>query len=216
MDPFNGQQMPQINNDSNSGQRNDIYANELRGYGSPPYNQQLRRPNNTVYTNNSPMNDQINELTKQTNMMSFGPNEVNYHSIGGGDISNNTRSWIQPEMKDQSPQTSMMNPMMNSNLSPFAKEFVPRQTMSYSSGPPITNGMNWNQTVHEVNPDCDDFIALSYLKEFIDTITIKPNKFESGIAYLTEVLNTYIDEDDSIMDSVVNLIVDQVSTSVFL
>ena len=101
---------------------------------------------------------------------------------------------------------------MGSSLSPFAKEFVPRTMTNYPSGPSLTNGMNWNQSVPGLNPDCDDFIALSYLKEFIDTITIKPNKFDSGIAYLTEVLNTYIDEDDSIMDSAVNLIVDQVCT----
>jgi len=88
--------------------------------------------------------------------------------------------------------------------------------MTYSNPPSIPNGAPmWsnyseNENVIPVTRDFDDFIALSYLREFIDTITIKPNKYDTGIAYLTEVINSYIDEDDSVMQTIVNTIVDQV------
>jgi len=110
---------------------------------------------------------------------------------------------------------------VESTLSPFAKEFVPRTTMTYSNAPSIPNGTRmWsnyseNETVIPATRDFEDFIALSYLREFIDTITIKPNKYDTGIAYLTEVINSYIDEDDSVMENVVNTIVDQVFVSIF-
>ena len=93
MDSFNGQQIPQISSDPNSQQRNDHYLTDpmtdMRGHYSSGGFPQMRRPN----VNNSPINESINELTKQTNMLSFGQNETNYHTIGGGDMSNSPRSW---------------------------------------------------------------------------------------------------------------------------
>ncbi|CAG2103339.1 unnamed protein product [Medioppia subpectinata] len=225
MDPYNdlhqnngqnGQQMPQMNSDPNARQRQagDHYLadqmsqqqQQLRHHFNTPMDSHLRRPNTTY-------NDSINEITKQTNAMSFGVNgKNNYNSIGGaGDMANN--SWIQSGAKGQStPMGSGSSMGAESKLSPFAKEFIPRTTMSYApSGPSASNG--WNPVRADPVPpserDFDDFIACTYLREFIDTITIKPNKYDSGIAYLTEVINSYIDEDESVLQTIVNTIVDQ-------
>lgn len=122
------------------------------------------------------------------------------------------------DSKPQQQSSSSVCASIESKLSPFAKEFVPRTTMTYSSTTPIPNGTRmWsnyseNESAVPATRDFVDYIALSYLREFIDTITIKPNKYDSGIDYLTEVINSYIDEDDSVMQTVVNTIVDQVFT----
>ena len=91
----NGQQMPQMSAESSARVRppSDHYLTDhmppqhRTHYNSPPMETQMRRPN-TSY------NDSISELTKQTNLLSFGVNDKNnYNSIGGaGDLSNN--SWI--------------------------------------------------------------------------------------------------------------------------
>jgi hypothetical protein len=83
-------------------------------------------------------------------------------------------------------------------------------TPSIPNGTRMWSNYSENETVIPATRDFEDFIAISYLREFIDTITIKPNKYDTGIAYLTEVINSYIDEDDSVMETVVNTIVDQV------
>ncbi|CAG2177295.1 unnamed protein product, partial [Oppiella nova] len=175
----NGQQMPQMSAESTARVRppSDHYLTDhmppqhRTHYNSPPMETQMRRPN-TSY------NDSISELTKQTNLLSFGVNDKNnYNSIGGaGDLSNN--SWIASEPKGQSSQSlssGSMAGLMDSKLSPFAKEFIPRTTMSYPTAPSVSNGWNANPgRVDPVDRDFDDFIACTYLREFIDTITIKP------------------------------------------
>lgn len=62
----------------------------------------------------------------------------------------------------------------------------------------------------------EDFIAVSRLKEFIETITSYPENWESELADLTHVLNTSIVEDaDVVMATLVNTIVDQVKLRFF-
>ena len=224
--------------DPSSGQMPELFMteqiSEMRAhYPSGPYVQQLRRPNVAMTSTNNAANDVMEELAQQASLMSFGSNDNNYNSVGGGGDRPNTGSWISsglhfsksisdsnelhltgPEQKE--PPQGVASSMV-SNLSPFAKEFVPRTTISYSSGPPAPNGgTGWRQMPVNDSREFDDFIALSYLREFIDTITIKPNKYDSGINYLTDVLNTYMDEDETVMDSVVNIIVDQVFSSASL
>lgn len=59
--------------------------------------------------------------------------------------------------------------------------------------------------------DFDDYFALNELKEFIDQVSSTPGAYDSYIHNVTEVLNNCIDEDeDTILQCIVNLIVDQV------
>lgn len=120
------------------------------------------------------------------------------------------------------PKTKVQTTEVKSNLSPFAAEFVPRFAMTYTAQPVVTNGA-WNdyqpQDEAATNPELpepEDFVALSELRDFIDTISIKPNKFDSHLPYLTDIMNNWIGEDDVVMESVVNTIVDQVIKAAIL
>ncbi|XP_054161660.1 polyadenylate-binding protein-interacting protein 1-like [Oppia nitens] len=125
-------------------------------------------------------NISTDELTKQfANSVNMGSNSTNHNSIGGAG--------------DRMPQSSTS---FKSQLSPFAVEFVPRM---------ITNPM----PTPVPREDPEDFIAVTYLKEFIDLITIKPNKYDNQITFLTDTINAYIDEDTDVMLMLVNTIVDQ-------
>lgn len=224
MDSFKSHSESGYNLQRNNGQQNEMnrdFSRQTRNYPQTLGEGPLRRPN--IMSSTEPMVD----LTQHTNMLSLNDrSNDNYNSIAAGDVSNNTLSWISSEPKPQPQQSSSSISSslsargansVDSKLSPYAKEFIPRitNTMSYSNTPSISNGVRmWsnyseNENVIPATRDFEDYIALSYLREFIDTITIKPNKYDSGIAYLTEVINSYIDEDDSVMQTVVNTIVDQ-------
>lgn len=58
--------------------------------------------------------------------------------------------------------------------------------------------------------DIEDYIALSYLKEFISSISNKPSIYELGIHEITAIVNSYLDEDECVLELIVNQIVDQV------
>lgn len=223
MDSFKPHSESGYNLQRNTGQQNDVNRQQLRSYGQNVIEGSLRRP---IIISNNDLN--IDCLSQQTNSLSLNerPNVQNYNSIANTDVEHNTLNWMSSsenkaqQQLGQSSQScsSISNSTLrtpnsgDSQLSPYAKEFVPRMpsAMCYSNTP--SNGVRMWSNYSEndsVNRDFDDFIALSYLREFIDTITIKPNKYDSGIAYLTEVINSYIDEDDSVMQTVVNIIVDQ-------
>ena len=117
-------------------------------------------------------------------------------------------------------------------LNPTAQEFVPRSMInsnsaSYSS--PHLQGNNSQSTNnHNVSNgnvnniqstslldgenDIEDYIALSYLKDFIFSISNKPCIYDSGISEITTIVNSYLDEDECVLDLIVNQIVDQVRT----
>ncbi len=58
--------------------------------------------------------------------------------------------------------------------------------------------------------DIEDYIALSYLKEFISSISNKPSIYDLGINEITAIVNSYLDEDECVLELIVNQIVDQV------
>ena len=58
--------------------------------------------------------------------------------------------------------------------------------------------------------DIEDYIALSYLKEFINSISNQPSIYDMGITEITCIVNSYLDEDECVLELVVNQIVDQV------
>lgn len=77
----------------------------------------------------------------------------------------------------------------------------------------------WNNGDDIIDPsrrdgvlETDDFVALNELKDFIDSISSQPAKYETHLPYITDVLNSWMDEDvDYIMECTVNTIVDQVN-----
>lgn len=115
-------------------------------------------------------------------------------------------------------------------LNPSAQEFVPRGMMSSpspaqssysttSNGPPINNhhlpngnvnNSNQSSSILDGENDCEDYIALSYLKEFISSISHKPSVYDNGIVEITCIVNSYLDEDECVLELIVNQIVDQV------
>lgn len=112
---------------------------------------------------------------------------------------------------------------IKSNLSPFAAEFVPRFAMTFTQPPPVATNGAWNDYCCQSeptlqasdHPESEDFVALSELREFIDRISVKPNRYESLLPGLTDVMNNWIAEEEIVIESVVNLIVDQVNARYF-
>jgi len=90
-----GQQNNDMNrmphNDFGQQLRSEAFMNEGMNYASVSSDGHLRRP---IMSNNEPMVD----LAQQTNLLSLHENarsnDNNYNSIGGGDVTNNTLSWI--------------------------------------------------------------------------------------------------------------------------
>ena len=64
--------------------------------------------------------------------------------------------------------------------------------------------------LHENENYIEDYMSLSYLKDFINHISNKPSMYDQGINELTLILNSYLDEDDCVLELIVNQIVDQV------
>ncbi|OTF71433.1 hypothetical protein BLA29_000858 [Euroglyphus maynei] len=64
-------------------------------------------------------------------------------------------------------------------------------------------------TIHENENYIEDYMSLSYLKDFINHISNKPSMYDQGINELTLILNSYLDEDDCVLELIVNQIVDQ-------
>ena len=120
----------------------------------------------------------------------------------------------------------LVSPVQTSSLNPGAQEFVPRSqrgntTMSHSrptnhlSTTTSSQIPNHVQTIsngaNNVSENyMEDFVALSYLKEFINHISNKPSMYEQGIQDLTFIINSFLDEDDCVLELIVNQIVDQV------
>lgn len=95
--------------------------------------------------------------------------------------------------------TSYVNPMMGG----------PQHRVHASA---YLNGGNNNRAANDpAVADIEDYVALSYLKEFINSIVARPNTYEKGITEITCIVNTYLDEDECILELIVNQIVDQVS-----
>lgn len=117
-------------------------------------------------------------------------------------------------------------------LNPTAQVFVPRAMMpspspSFNGPPQPPAGVPTNNHHHHSMPngnvnniqssslldgenDIEDYIALSYLKEFISSISNKPSIYELGINEITAIVNSYLDEDECVLELIVNQIVDQV------
>jgi len=113
-------------------------------------------------------------------------------------------------------------------LNPGAQVFVPRSMISspnstaYSSHPTsaqsstnshaMSNGsLNTIQSASLLDGenDIEDYVALSYLKEFIGSISNKPSIYDMGISEITCIVNSYLDEDECVLELIVNQIVDQ-------
>lgn len=80
-------------------------------------------------------------------------------------------------------------------LSPFAKEFVPR------------NFRPETEDIEQPAPELNSLPVMK-LRAFLDEITMCPGKFERKIQPLTHTLNTSIDDDET-MCAVVNVIFDE-------
>lgn len=110
-----------------------------------------------------------------------------------------------------------------SSLNPGAQEFIPRQerirydpiqnyqpSNNSQQQPPqqlpnnIPNGIGDNAETME------DYIALSYLKEFLTQMANNPSMYEPSIAEVTSLISSYLDEDECVLELIVNQIVDQV------
>lgn len=137
---------------------------------------------------------------------------------------------------DSSPNNSVVTPQTQfSKLNPSAQEFVPRSNRTTNAnnstivgggngGGPyrhISNSNNHNNnhnyangggpnTISENENYIEDYMSLSYLKDFINHISNKPSMYDQGINELTLILNSYLDEDDCVLELIVNQIVDQV------
>jgi hypothetical protein len=155
--------------------------------------------------------------------MSLGDNVGSAQSNfkGGGDTSENEARL----------QGSKGTP--SSSLNPFARSFVPRfekkREEFYRTGPiDISNGggNQWQappppqpeesatsdgpRRERESDLEPDDYVALNELKEFIDTISSQPGRYDSLVGHVTDVLNNWMEEDEEIiLLCVVNTIVDQ-------
>lgn len=112
-------------------------------------------------------------------------------------------------------------------LNPTAQVFVPRGLVptpgpSFNGpqanvGVPTNNHSMPNGNVNNIQSssllegenDIEDYIALSYLKEFISSISNKPSIYDLGINEITAIVNSYLDEDECVLELIVNQIVDQ-------
>ncbi|GBM60644.1 Polyadenylate-binding protein-interacting protein 1 [Araneus ventricosus] len=81
-----------------------------------------------------------------------------------------------------------------SKLSPYAKEFVPR---NFRPEPRVPE-----------EPVLADSYPVEELRSFLNEITMNPGKFERKIQPLTHTLNTMVDDDDT-MRAIVNIIFDE-------
>lgn len=89
-----------------------------------------------------------------------------------------------------------------SNLSPYAKEFVPRNFRPEPRVPPTE--IPDESTVDSIA----DTYPVQELRSFLNEITMCPGKFERKIQPLTDTLNSMLDDDDT-MRAVVNIIFDE-------
>lgn len=81
-----------------------------------------------------------------------------------------------------------------SKLSPYAKEFVPR---NFRPEPRV-----------QEEPPLSDSYPVEELRSFLNDITMNPGKFDRKIQPLTNTLNTMVDDDDT-MRAIVNIIFDE-------
>lgn len=58
--------------------------------------------------------------------------------------------------------------------------------------------------------EIEEYLSLSYLKDFIHNIKTYPNSYDRGIKQVTEIISYFLEEDDCIPELMVNQIVDQV------
>lgn len=99
----------------------------------------------------------------------------------------------------------------NSNLSPFAQEFVPRNSLKESFIPYL-------DYQEEIGDSCEtgswfhaDSYPVSELREFIYEVTLNPGKYESRVQILVETLESSISDEET-MRAVANTIFDQAIT----
>lgn len=131
----------------------------------------------------------------------------------------------------QQPTNSSTGNSGSRRLNPTAQVFVPRglaaagQSYNGVQQPPANVGVPTNNhhsmpngnvnniqssSLLEGENDIEDYIALSYLKEFISSISNKPSIYDLGIGEITAIVNSYLDEDECVLELIVNQIVDQV------
>lgn len=56
----------------------------------------------------------------------------------------------------------------------------------------------------------EDYAAMSYLKDFINTLSMNPSIFDTGVEELTRLVNHFLDEDECVLELIVNQCIDQV------
>ncbi|KAF7494788.1 Polyadenylate-binding protein-interacting protein 1 [Sarcoptes scabiei] len=138
-----------------------------------------------------------------------------------------------------SSSNTVASPQTFSKLNPTAQEFVPRFNRTNFSTIPSTSGQfrpnNNTKPIQTVPPNhnysngltsiqqqqapsvnlhdnesyMEDYMSMSYLKDFITRISNKPVMYDHGIHDLTLIINSYLDEDDCVLELIVNQIVDQ-------
>lgn len=106
---------------------------------------------------------------------------------------------------------------INSKLSPYAKEFIPR------SQPPKANEVTLSPYAKEFVPSLnyrdpqvepeefeiiDDSYPIQELKNFLFQVTLCPEKFDRQLKFLTNVLNQWL-TDEEILHSIVNIIFEE-------
>ncbi|KAH7640180.1 polyadenylate-binding protein-interacting protein 1 [Dermatophagoides farinae] len=127
------------------------------------------------------------------------------------------------EFVPRSNRTTNANPTMAAIVG--GNGGVPYRTINQVSNAPISNSNNHNNNnhnyatnggpnantaaLHENENYIEDYMSLSYLKDFINHISNKPSMYDQGINELTLILNSYLDEDDCVLELIVNQIVDQ-------
>ncbi|XP_015908078.1 polyadenylate-binding protein-interacting protein 1 isoform X2 [Parasteatoda tepidariorum] len=89
-----------------------------------------------------------------------------------------------------------------SKLSPYAKEFVPR---NFRPEPRIIAAEIPDEPIIDPLPDS---YPVQELRSFLNDITMNPGKFERKIGPLTDTLNSMVDDDDT-MRAIVNIIFDE-------
>ncbi|XP_067135414.1 polyadenylate-binding protein-interacting protein 1 isoform X2 [Centruroides vittatus] len=136
--------------------------------------------------------------------------------FGGGDrpssVKDNT-NWTnetKPELDGSTSQLSSLNQnsistfisknvssenSLNSTLSPYAKEFIPR------SQPPKSNEQEEFDLLDESYP-------IQELKNFLFQVTLCPEKFDRQIKFLTNVLNQWLTDEET-LHSIVNIIFEE-------
>ena len=84
---------------------------------------------------------------------------------------------------------------------------------SHHSGPPGQQSQisqQPNASSYEYEDQIEDYISLSYLKDFITIISDKPAILNMhGLNEITYLVNSYLEEDDCVLELVVNQLVDQ-------